>query len=222
MNSGKIGLLFCLLALAPSAAGATNQRQAQGTLVSVGKITATERDVIDEINLMRRDPARYARTCLAPMRAYYDGNLLKYPGSIPVVTVEGVSALDECIRELERVRPLSPLARCQGLSLSARDLTLDQGRTGATGHSGSDGSSVFSRMDRYGKWGLTAGENISYGFGSARKIVAALLIDDGVSSRGHRKNLLNDSFKLVGVDLGPHSSYGSMCVIDFAGKYTMK
>ena len=62
------------------------------------------------------------------------------------------------------------------------------------------------------------GENISYGDDNARNIVIQLLVDDGVPSRGHRKNILNFKFDEVGVSVGKHSGYGSMCVIDF-GKY---
>jgi uncharacterized protein YkwD len=134
-------------------------------------------------------------------------------------TREGVAALDECIRELENARPLPRLSPNRGLSLAARDHVQDQGPIGNIGHSGSDGSSPTSRIERYGQWELTAGENISYGYADARKIVAALLIDDGVPSRGHRKNLLNGSFRVVGIGMGPHRVYRDMCVMDFAGAY---
>jgi hypothetical protein len=50
-------------------------------------------------------------------------------------------------------------------------------------------------------------------------IVASMLIDDGVPSRGHRQNLLDARFKVIGVAIGPHPSYGHMCVIDLAGSY---
>jgi uncharacterized protein YkwD len=182
----------------------------------------TERDVVIEMNMMRTDPARYARKYLVPLRAYYHGSLLKYPGKTAIATNEGISALEECIRELEHSRPVSCLSPRKGLTLAARDHAHDQGKTGATGHTGSDGSSMVSRMNRYGQWDLFAGENISYGYGEARKIVISLLIDDGVPSRGHRKNLLNNSFNVVGVDIGPHPEYRDMCVMDFAGGYSTK
>lgn len=107
----------------------------------------------------------------------------------------------------------------KGLTLAARDHVKDQGRTGAIGHTGSDSSTVVDRLNRYGKWGISAGENIYYGNGDARIIVVLLLIDDGVSSRGHRGNLLDSSFKVVGVSVGPHPLHGYMCVMDFAGSY---
>jgi uncharacterized protein YkwD len=46
-----------------------------------------------------------------------------------------------------------------------------------------------------------------------------LLIDDGVSSRGHRKNLLNGAYHKIGVATGTHPEYGHLCVMDFAGGY---
>lgn len=186
------------------------------------RLTGVEAAVVEEVNLVRSDPARYARTCLVPLRSYYRGRLLCYPGKIPVATTEGVAALDECIRVLQRSRPVATLSPSGGLSKAARDHALDQGRTGKTGHEGSDGSSMLERIERYGTWEGAAGENISYGFTDAREIVAALLIDDGVPSRGHRRNLLEGRFTRVGVGTGPHRVYRGMCVIDFAGGYTSR
>jgi len=183
-------------------------------------LTEKERELIIEINMLRTDPAMYTRYYLIPLRAYYEGNLLKFPGKIAMATNEGASALEECIRELERTRPISSLFPQKGLVQAARDHTRDQGATGEIGHTGSDGSSLETRLNRYGKWNNSAGENISYGYDDARKIVVSLLIDDGVPSRGHRRNLLNKSFNFVGVDVGPHRLYQNMAVMDFAGAYT--
>ena len=61
-----------------------------------------------------------------------------------------------------------------------------------------------------------------------RRIVAALptikyLIDDGVKSRGHRKNIMNKDFKTTGVGFAnKHKLYGCECVLDYAGEYTEK
>ena len=209
------GLLLTILLFAtPSPARSAD--------ASAGYLTARDRSVIAEINLMRRDPAKYSRNYLAPLRGYYQGGLLRYPGAVPMRTSEGVSALDECIRELENSRPLPELTPSSGLTMAARDHVRDQGPSGNIGHTGMDGSTPTSRIERYGRWDLSAGENISYGYGEPRKIVAALLIDDGVPSRGHRKNLLNGSFRVVGVNLGHHRIYRDMCVMDFAGAYQQR
>lgn len=182
-------------------------------------LTSAEAAIIIEINMARTDPAAYASNFLEPIRAYYRGRLLQYPGEIAIQTNEGIRALDECIRALEKSSPSSPLVPNKGLTLAARDHANDQARTGQTGHMGSDGSSPFTRMNRYGKWDTLAGENIGYGHSQTRRIVTSLLIDDGVTSRGHRKNLLDRSFNVIGTAVEPHMVYRSMCVIDLAESY---
>ena len=74
-------------------------------------------------------------------------------------------------------------------------------------------------MNKFGQYVGWAGENIYYGRGGARSIVCALIIDAGVSGRGHRKNIFSPNYGVAGVANGPHAAYGSMCVIDFAAQY---
>lgn len=189
------------------------------TTAGADYLTKTEREVIIELNMMRTDPPAYARHFLEPMKPLYRGKLLKYPGEIAISTSEGVAALEECIKALSGVKPLRPLFPKKGLTLAARDHAADQAETGAIGHAGSDGSTTVSRIERHGKWNISIGENIDYGNDDARRIVAALLIDDGVPSRGHRKNMLDAGFRFVGVAAGSHKVYRHMCVMDFAGAY---
>lgn len=182
-------------------------------------LNETERRVILPINMARTDPPAYAETVLVPLRSRYHGRLLQYPGEVAIETQEGTDALDECIRVLESTRPLPPLYPKEGLSRAAQDQAIDQARTGALGHEGSDGSSPGTRVSRYGHWDTALGENIDYGNAQAERIVTSLLIDDGVPSRGHRKNLLSPAFEYIGVAVGPHPVYRRMCVLDFAGTF---
>jgi uncharacterized protein YkwD len=182
-------------------------------------LSESERQVIIEINLVRTDPPEYARRFIMPIRTYYHGNLLQYPGQIAIRTNEGPGAVDECIKQLLIANPQPPLTPKKGLTLAARNQAKDQSTTGATGHAGSNGSTMEQRIDKYGKWHISAGENIDYGNADARKIVASLLIDDGVSSRGHRDNPLDPDYAFIGIGVGPHPVYEYMCVMDFAGDY---
>jgi len=189
------------------------------TIAHAEYLTEIERQVIIEINLVRTDPSEYARKYLVPMRSYYHNKLLQYPGEFAISTVEGRRALDDCIKELQTYKSLLPLSPKNGLTLAARDHAKDLATTGKTGHTGSDGSTMVDRLNRYGRWKISIGENIAYGHEDSRKIVTSLLIDDGVLSRGHRRNLLDETFKFVGVAVGRHRIYKCMCVINFAGAY---
>lgn len=189
------------------------------TTTGADYLSATEKQIIIELNRARTNPPEYAKRYLAPLRAYYHRQLLQFPGEVAILTKEGVSALEECVQAMQVQRPLFPLSPSKGLTLATRDHVKDQSETRTTGHTGTDGSTMKTRMERYGKWGEAAGEAIDYGNQDPRRIVMSLLIDDGVASRGHRKILLEGSFKVVGLATGTHGNFNHMCVMDFAGAF---
>jgi uncharacterized protein YkwD len=183
-------------------------------------LSGLEKQVILELNKVRSDPPRYAKTFLLSQRHYYEGQRLTYPGETPILTQEGVKAFDEGYQFLLKAASASLLIPKVGLTRAARDHTLDQGKTGQTGHAGRDHSDVSARANRHGKWGGKVGENIQYGHATPTRIVSSLLIDDGVPSRGHRKIILEPLFRYIGVAFGPHPKFRNMCVLVFAAEYT--
>ena len=203
----------------PSAAPATSI--STSTPPDIPYLSPVESGVVAELNLARKDPKGYMKF-LREYRILIHNGVYEQPGEIGVQLQEGTRAVDEAITFLERQKPLGSLTASKGLSAAAKAHAVDQGRSGATGHSGADGSSPFDRMNRFGKWQETSGENISYGSGDARGIVIQLIVDDGVASRGHRANIFGTAFKVVGVGVGPHPRYGTICVQDFAGAYVEK
>ncbi len=78
---------------------------------------------------------------------------------------------------------------------------------------------MCDRANRYGKWSGKIGENISYGRSDARDVVIQLIVDDGLTDRGHRGNIFDPQFRVVGVACGEHSKYRAMCVTTFAAGY---
>jgi uncharacterized protein YkwD len=75
------------------------------------------------------------------------------------------------------------------------------------------------RISRYGVVAQGWAENIAYGQRSARAIVMALIVDDGVRGRDHRRNIFNPNYNAAGAAYGPHARYDSVCSIDFASGY---
>jgi uncharacterized protein YkwD len=175
------------------------------------------RAVIREMNLARQNPALYA-TFVRELRGRMIGNVLVLPGHTRIRTKEGTAALDDAIRFLQSAQPLPPLTLSGGMSRAAADHCADQA-DGGFGHEGRDRSHAGQRIARYGNFSGGWGENISYGKSSARDVVLALIIDDGLPARKHRKNIFNPSFNYAGAAVGRHARFGTMCSMDFAGGY---
>ena len=181
--------------------------------------SAFEREILDQTNRARTDPAGFARD-LEAMLPHFDGTVLRRPGQrVGLQTNEGPAAVREAIRFLRAQAPLPPLAWEDGLWRAAGDHVRDQGPRGSPGHSGNDGSSMGQRMSRYGQWQSTAAENIDYGSANALDVLISLIVDDGVPSRGHRTNIFNARLRVMGAACGPHARYRVMCVMNYAGGY---
>lgn len=177
-----------------------------------------EREVLQEQNLARTDPGRYANY-VADWLRYYDGKVRQFPGGMRITTVEGRRGVVRAVRFLQAQEPLPPLSPSAGLTRAARDHVVDTGPKGWMGHFGSDGSEPADRISRYGKWYGRVGENITYGGTTARELVIRLIIDDGIPGRGHRENIFNPQFTLTGVAFGLHDDYDTMCVITYAADF---
>jgi uncharacterized protein YkwD len=173
--------------------------------------------IVREMNLARQNPALYA-TFIEELRGNFQGNLLVLPGRVPLRTKEGTRALDEAISFLRSAAPQAPLAFSAGMSKAAEDHCAEQAGGGMS-HKGRGGSSTGERINRYGTWSGTWGENLSCGRSGAREIVMALIIDDGLKHRKHRKNIFSPSFGYAGAAVGPHATYRTICSIEFAGGY---
>jgi uncharacterized protein YkwD len=184
--------------------------------------TSLEREVLNEMNLARTDPRGYANY-LREFRGYFQGNYYLLPGTVVrIVTNEGVKAVDGAIRFLQRQKPLEPMTWSPALARAAAELADEQRGNGDMGHVGRASGDLRQRIERYGRWQVLIGENISYGPDDARLAVISLIVDDGVAGRGHRKNIFSSAFRQAGVACAPHPSFGTVCVTDFAGSVKEK
>lgn len=179
-----------------------------------------EKDILLATNMARTNPSKFSDDFIQPLLNFFekDSNIQIVNG-LRYTTEEGKDVINETIKFLKNQSPLKALEYRVGIRMSALDHVKDQGKTELTGHTGSDGSNSADRISRYGKWSITAGENIDYGNNNGLDVITALIIDDGVKSRGHRTNIFNSNYNFVGIACGSHLKYKIMCVQDLAGSY---
>jgi hypothetical protein len=168
--------------------------------------------ILAEINFARTHPRDYAlELMLEPVTDWERALGQQGPAA------DG-AARAEAIDFLLRQAPLPPLTMDDELSAAALEHVADQGPSGKVGHDGPAGEAFDARIRRHGVAADVAAENIAYGPSQARDVVRELIIDSGVPSRGHRRNLFHDGLLSAGVACGPHRDFGAMCVMDFAGR----
>ncbi|MDR1416981.1 MAG: CAP domain-containing protein [Prevotellaceae bacterium] len=194
------------------------------TTKDVAYLTDDEKGVIYEMNKVRTNPKLYAEY-IKREKTFYNGNRIERSGEIPILTQEGVAAVDECIAALQKAQPTGIIRPNRNLGKAAQLLAKYQSKTGKTGHTGNNGSTISDRIRHYCTemndnfdygYGVAFGENISYGSSKSQDIVIQLLIDDGVPSRGHRVNIMRPDFNTAGVAIDTHPRYRHLCVIDYA------
>nr|WP_317623435.1 CAP domain-containing protein [Streptomyces noursei] len=96
----------------------------------------------------------------------------------------------------------SPLTLNEKLTKAAQDHSRDMADHGNMSHTGSDGSDPGARITTAGyNWG-SYGENVAYGYDTPESVMAGWM-----SSPGHKRNILDCSFKEIGVGLAQPGSY---------------
>lgn len=142
----------------------------------------------------RRSPARSAWTAAA-------GTATSALVTLPVVL--GAPAADAATDPASTIIQMTNAARAQkGCGALARNTNLDRAaqgyagqmsRSGKFSHNGSDGSRFDQRIRAAG-YPRPGGENLGTGQSSAREVMT-----DWMNSAGHRRNILDCSFKTIGV-----------------------
>ena len=188
-------------------------------IAAAQSLSPLERGIFNEVDQLRTKPRTWA-DILKTERPWLPVAHQRFRTKTRQTTNAAVLTLEEAIVALEALPGALPrIEFSPSLSRSAADHVRDTGSRGLTGHTGSDGSSPGQRIERYGRWSGHMGENIVYGLSGPRDAVFEQLLDFGIADRGHRWTLLNPAWRYVGIACGPHTLYGTMCVLDFASNY---
>ncbi|MCX6252605.1 MAG: CAP domain-containing protein [Bacteroidetes bacterium] len=144
-----------------------------------------EKKVYFYLNLARLNPKLFAETYLGHLR----NSKNRYESSL--------------YKELVNMASLPLLKPNRKLYESARCHADEMGERGLIGHRRLKCAEYFT------------GECCEYGSGDAFTVLIELLIDDGISSLGHRRICLSASYHELGVSIRPHKTYRFNTVMDF-------
>ena len=193
MKRNIIVVIILLAAIAAQAqinsAWTTEEIKHANTAATCPYMNQVEKDVVLYNNLARLFPKKFVRVELADEPETANVRSLK--------------------SELKSMQPIAALTIHEQETELAQCWALKSGEKGIVGHK-RDG------CEPYYLGGIGA-ENCSYGKSTGREIILQLLIDEGVSSLGHRKNCLNDKLIAIGVGFATHKVYDYCCVMDFTG-----
>ena len=120
------------------------------------------------------------------------------------------SAQDEVVDLVNSERAkvgCSPLKVNAKLTEAAQAHSEDMAEHSNMSHTGSDGSSPGDRIEKAGYSWSTYGENVAYGYSSAKSVM-----EGWMNSSGHKANILNCDFKEIGVG---HAKPGDYWTQDF-------
>lgn len=152
-------------------------------------MTRFDQEMVREINFVRRYPTVYADV----VARYLQKESLRWGG----LSKDEWEAGMELIAELKKMQPVSILQPKSCVYDAAKKHGLDCQKRGFSDHTGSDGSHPWDRIARQCA-DMEGNENLVGGAKNAREMVIGLLLDPGISSRGHRRNMLDPKWKYVG------------------------
>ncbi len=171
-------------------------------------MTEVEAKMIAEINFVRAYPKVYATIILHYLSE-------KSKSSFGLDKKEYDAGM-ELVAELNAMEPMPILTPKECVYNAAKKHGKDCEKRGFFAHEGSDGSQPWDRITaQCPDLGMGNENGVGSSNTGVREGVIALLIDQGISTRGHRHNMLNKNWKYVGCYRYVDKVYGFHWVQNF-------
>jgi uncharacterized protein YkwD len=172
-------------------------------------MSQVEKNMLSEINLVRAYPKLYAKIIAKYLATESDSPF--------GITKDTYDAGVELINELNNLPSLSILSPSECVYKAAKQHGIDCQKRGFIDHEGSDKSMPWDRILKHCIGYKNGSENMA---GNAnenpRYAVISLLLDNGISSRGHRRNLIDPNWKYCACYRYADKTYGYQWVQNFA------
>lgn len=158
-------------------------------------MTIREKEMIDEINLLRGNPSDYVSYVQEYIMSMEKE--IQKDQSMVSMYLDEISTAYELVKELRLTAPLSILRPHEGVYEAAKVHGADLRGNTQFGHIGSDGSYPWDRIIKAAPDLSGGNENLVGGPYVIRRAIILLLVDSGVLDRGHRKTLLNPHWSYI-------------------------
>lgn len=175
--------------------------------------SSLENQVFVATNLARTNPTKFSEMYIEPILANGSSNFIQDREKQDYL---------EAIDFMKKQKSLPALSANDALRVASTYHVNDIGQKDLAQHNSSDGTTFSQRFEKFGTSIGSVAENISFGSLSGSDVLVGFIVDVGITSRGHRKNIFSEDFKVIGVACGEHKTYKTMCVQDFAEGYTVK
>lgn len=165
------------------------------TAANADYMTPNEKKIIWILNMVRLNPKLFLQTVLLnpKNKKYQKKETRNY-------------YFNSLITDLKKLQPNTRLLLPDSLMFTSAHCHAYHG--GLVGYIGHDRSFSGCQSAFYG-------ECCEYGNDEPINVLLNLLIDEGISSLGHRKVCLEPAFQSLGVSMQPHKRYGINTVMDF-------
>ena len=168
------------------------------------------RQLVDEINAVRTNPAAYASKVEGYI-PYFQDKILKLPDQrVAIKTQEGAAAYEECVNFLKSAEPTAAHVPSRGLTRIANDFLSGVQSVDPSQISTIDMNSI---IDKYGAFQGNFSRAMEFGGNTPEQVVINLLVSDGDKTRSQRDALLNPILKRIGVSQGKHDIYRIVTII---------
>lgn len=164
------------------------------TAINEPYLNPKEKEIIYILNLLRKSPQLFAQTVVKNYPRLQDKTHLLNDAYYKLL-----------LKELSKLAPLPLLYPDKKCFESAYCHAKTSGQSGYVGHNRKNACKAIENFNA---------ECCDYGNDDPLDIVLSLLIDSDVPSLGHRRILLSNNYKKIGVSIQPHKKYQYNTVLD--------
>ncbi|MEJ2881779.1 CAP domain-containing protein [Pedobacter sp. GR22-6] len=223
MKVFNVALFLLLYAYLPASARLQNRptwSKEELTMANTAKtaayLTGEEKDMVMYMNLARMNGEKFFLTFFQDFVESHNKQMSAYSNYNSLRIERSSSYYRSLEKDLQNVKDLPMLYPDEAMSWVARQHAKDMNKYNYAEHTARDGRTVKDRITAmYPK--KACGENLAFGFSSGLGNICMLLLDKGVPNLGHRKIIIDTSYKFnyIGVSIQPHKSYKYCSVTDF-------